>query len=565
MPPIVALVSFNSAMSGGPACFGLRIIFGALKCMGILDATSTWVEFCAIHMNHARGISAIQAVKLLRMVLGHDRRVLVCVDELSKAEFAAEDLPAMSRPDKTAEVAIMTELARLLEQDGKCDIVVSTPSPQYIDELTYGSNRPIIYLPVEPLQGTVAEYSRAAEVLIQNCARGLAGKRNPVFKLRMLRSGYLLASGHPRTIEGLVDNLEKSTNFSQTITKALCDEGVTSSDFLEEMFACPCFQITLAASTSEELQCVLSDEESMFTAKEYRYYLERPLVHIHSATYKGFRVTTTLSAFFSAVRWAENCVKGAAAAQPPPRNVQFLTTIFSYVLDKNRKPGKSALPEMWERSRALNVAMFALSRSKCTFCRLSGKAVRSRTMSVELTDVRIATAAITYHNGVLFVADEGQSGFDFLVCGVDEGGKPAYLYEEVKLYESKPLLDIIAEKIRLTLADHWASRAPPTTVIEADEFQRIAFVLSRYADATSEENTSLQSYQAVLQNMQTKLDTESDAQKRQDWERAMRYVQQPEVWEMNVGFLFKEELEATMIPVTLTIAKLALKVQDEVK
>ena len=95
-------------------CFQLRIIYGAIRAVG-LDNIS-WKVFLKRFEDYKLDDIDITAISLLKETFGADRRILILVDELSKA-----------RDDKT----VMKTIGNILEEYDECDVVVSSLSPTY--------------------------------------------------------------------------------------------------------------------------------------------------------------------------------------------------------------------------------------------------------------------------------------------------------------------------------------------------------------------------------------------------------------------------------------------------
>ena len=115
-------------------CFQLRIIYGAIRAMG-LDNIS-WDDFLKRFENYKLDDIGITAISLLKETFGADRRILILVDELSKAT-----------DDKT----VMKTIGEIIDKYNECDVVVSSLSPTYIEVLLTGSQRPINYGILQPL------------------------------------------------------------------------------------------------------------------------------------------------------------------------------------------------------------------------------------------------------------------------------------------------------------------------------------------------------------------------------------------------------------------------------
>ena len=189
--PIVSTLSFNSGMGfETPDVFSLRILYGASQAMGLFENNQqTWFSFQK-KWNYI-DLTTIDAINILEKLFGFQRPIIILVDELSKA-----------KNDKL----IMPQLGSILDAKENCDLVVSSLSPQYIDELLTGSQRRINYVPLKLL---LNENLGKQECL--NWANTLitfAGGENIVFdsiKKNALKNSYLLLSVHPRSLQYMVE------------------------------------------------------------------------------------------------------------------------------------------------------------------------------------------------------------------------------------------------------------------------------------------------------------------------------------------------------------------------
>ena len=133
-------------------------------------------------------------IVFLQKIFGEDRKYLILVDEISKAND---------------DVKVMRDLGEILNKIDNCDIVVSSLSPQYINKLLTGSQRNINYVILPPLlySNLGKEECKYFYKKILQCAESKNIILNNVdeFKKNLIENAYLLCSGHPRTIEGLVN------------------------------------------------------------------------------------------------------------------------------------------------------------------------------------------------------------------------------------------------------------------------------------------------------------------------------------------------------------------------
>jgi len=139
-PAIVSLITFNSAMSDTADALGLRILYGTLVSMGVMQESQVpWTHFFE-QFSVVADWSATEAVVIIRKAVGQDRPILLLVDELSKS---------------IDDTFVMKQLATVLDFDGNCDIVVSALSPEYIRALVTLNNRPIKYVVLGSLLNNV--------------------------------------------------------------------------------------------------------------------------------------------------------------------------------------------------------------------------------------------------------------------------------------------------------------------------------------------------------------------------------------------------------------------------
>jgi hypothetical protein len=97
----------------------------------------------------------------------------------------------------------MSQLGELHNFQSEVDVVVSSLSPGYIDELLTGSQRPVSYVVLPPMLdsglGRVECY-KWADGLVNN----IGVDKVDLYKKNMLRNLYMLFSGHPRSLENMV-------------------------------------------------------------------------------------------------------------------------------------------------------------------------------------------------------------------------------------------------------------------------------------------------------------------------------------------------------------------------
>ena len=196
---------------------GLRALYGTISVMNPLVHTGnrvpvfTFEYFIHIFKNY-EGLSLVDAVDVLRLLYGTDRRVLVIVDEISKAAPIGAD------------GYVLSTLASLLDRYDIVDILISSLSPQYITNLAKGSNRYIDYIPLVALIDSDLGQSHCIEWA------GIMTKHvigdNKVYYFNILKSIYILLSGHPRSIEYLVESFIPYYDADGVVEKDVSEVGL---------------------------------------------------------------------------------------------------------------------------------------------------------------------------------------------------------------------------------------------------------------------------------------------------------------------------------------------------
>ena len=321
-PAIVAPLTFNSGMttpfvSVGSSIiehsFGLRILFGAAMVMrqpGQAPSLPTksgfpdWKSFC-VEFEDYHHVSGVQAISILRHIFGEDRRVLVLVDELAKIEGDGSDK------------LVARQIGAILDDSGLNEVLVSSLSPQYINTLLSGNDRQIKCIIFESLiesdLGREQTKVWADKLLEEHCSA--PDRTVDIFAKTFLQSIFLLCSGHPRSVQYLVESFGSDTCWFRTIA-VLKEYGVdvtlpqllssVNMDFLE--FVNPVRdiivkQIDPSDENVSNLERVLKlnflDEDVI-----YRRELENGAVYILPSTLYSrgqYRATISLVAFFKLI------------------------------------------------------------------------------------------------------------------------------------------------------------------------------------------------------------------------------------------------------------------------
>lgn len=96
------------------------------------------------------------------------------------------------------------------------------------------SNRPIQYVVLPPLESNTlrVEYQKAAVALVKRVKERLKrkGRLLTLFEEQILMSAHLLASGHPRTVEFLIEAINGESVLGK-IVSAICEKAKNANSF----------------------------------------------------------------------------------------------------------------------------------------------------------------------------------------------------------------------------------------------------------------------------------------------------------------------------------------------
>eukprot|EP01031_Cornospumella_fuschlensis_P026170 gene26170-31600_t len=464
-PPIVAPLTFNSAMShhvqkGNDVIptLGLRMLYGAAASMSSPGSkVPLWEDFAEDFQQYLEGInadvSAKTAAKVLREVYGRERRLLVLVDEVSKA-----------RPSGQADANVMTELGDLLESDGTVDVLVSSLSAKYVAELLSGSNRKLQYVVMTPLLHSrlgEPETQRWSEELLQQTSQG---RSVDAFVVKLLLSTHLLCSGYPRSLERLVVSYNLPGEWS-VIPSLLKDDPKCSVTKVLPALADEVWGISRVSSTPTievpaALGYVLSataitadDDTSTSISSSLTELVEKGAVFLVSQSRKGdpvgpipYQVSMTLAQFLRIM----NAVNPDLF--PPVGKVAW--ELFNPLLDQDSNFGT-----WFERSVALTAIVRSMERLEIA----KGVKVPPLTLKKASTEAELRKALANDDDvDVLILPPENNPGFDMVVAGKKEAGGVRY-YLQCKAAKSTRHTHLreVARCILNTVQKHMELLEPP--------------------------------------------------------------------------------------------------------
>lgn len=248
---IVSALTFADDMAVNKDVAGLRVLFGAACSMSGLK-TNSWVRFLSSFREY-HTLEVVNAVTILNNVYGRSKRVLILVDEIKDAPY----IPIASPVKKKVINKMMEQLGSALASTG-CDVVVSALSPHYTLDLITPSGRNVQYCILPPLWNSwigSQACSNWTDMVIDEL-RNVPYSNKDEFNFRFLRSMYLLASGHPRMLESLVDDLKhKSVNYGNVLS--MLSNNKTSVSSLLVHFACKMeSSYSLSVADLDRAQCI---------------------------------------------------------------------------------------------------------------------------------------------------------------------------------------------------------------------------------------------------------------------------------------------------------------------
>jgi hypothetical protein len=444
---IVSTLSFNKGMStfhGEKDTLGLRIVYGAAVSMGLLEANpAAWLDFGEQFPLH--DVTAAAAVRILQRVFGANSRVLILVDELSKAKDAKE---------------CMSQLGEVSAIFGHCDVVVSALSPNYVLELLKSSQRPVRYVVLPPLLDTDLgrkECHEWADRLI-----GQFGDTNiNTYKQNMLRNVYLLCSGHPRSLEKMVNILNDVKVDWSNVEGALTTESesplMVLQAVIDNLRNCILDIESLPESDMETYVFTTLSEWSAEHAGVQRL-IESGKLMVYD------QVNTEFIISVQAFALADLILTAAVKKKQHWKAYNSVNTRAARILLSNLRHGN--VGQLWERI----VLFTVLSRSYygATLQEMFGlqtgvpgdRRTWNRCLDIHIDNPELSSNASPRGRGnVVMVPQSGQdTGFDGLVLLKDE--LPSSWYLQMKISRpSTPVVDVLASMVSYCLRDHSARGA----------------------------------------------------------------------------------------------------------
>jgi hypothetical protein len=551
--PLACLITFNDGMgnfeAGEVAC-GLRIIYGALKSTNATN--SNWEDFYCKYSS-LKDLSPTDAIKMIREVFGKTRLIFVGVDELKKIDD-------MYSGDIKVSKLIVEDLGQLLNGDIYTDVLVSTPA--YMATIV-SSNRSFRYLPVTPLNMDKwgDEFHDSTQKLIDQIinAREKAGCTEQLdpFVLRILKSMYLLTSGHARSAERLKEDIDNGNVF-KALEELLVDKRVRCTPFMliKALINLYGFQMFNAPATKEEQEIILSISPLDLSTKAVPRAMveginsDHPRCFIFESyfiTFPKFRISTTLAMFF---RMLDDINKSSESDLGPLGRAA--KNLFNNLSDENFR---------WSDLLKRAYGMMIVSRvSHSIYIRLifgvsclkffNGEILETKDLSVVIAN---SSSDMKWSPNTLIVAPPGYSGWDHMTCLVGAGNKEITVYSEVKVYNPKSnFTKEFAEKLLVTMSQFIKDNPNLTNASveeKIDALENVYFVLSIYGYEIDK---------FVLYSIDQIKDELLNYLKEPKWSAEVELVHKylDSLWYFNIAFQGTEDITDSMVPVLLPIAQL---------
>jgi len=439
--PIVSTVTFNCAMTFARPVFGLRIIFGALRAM--TDATMRFPTF--VNELKQDDITAEEAVNLVWDMFGY-RHLVICVDELSKSDKGS--------PKHALDIA--SDLGYLLDTYQAVHVVVSSLSTEYVASLTSGSQRNVVYIAPQPLfeSDLASKSSLALAKQLQSsalqCEKPFA--MTP-FCVNLVKNTYLLASGHPLTLESLDRQFLQwmsgmPARWNDAILLAASYNALSLVYALAEMtqfIANLIGQDTVPASGEFELVLSSLDlyaSDKSERAQQFRIALENNTAFVGRQAAAQITPAITLSRFLHGLR----------KLQSPGPLVKVAQTLFSALND---------IADLLERA----VDMTILSRS-AAFLNLNDVFCCPKLPPAHIVPLTYQIDSENNVNqGTWVIPKARHPGVDSFGEVLDDSGTPHAIYVQVKCTRPrKPLPEIYASTIGFVMKQHEGKKTVPLII-----------------------------------------------------------------------------------------------------
>ena len=537
-PPIVSLITFNSDMEGGAKSIGMRIVYGAMKCMGLVHELQ-WRQFCKQYAElDVESFTALKAVRLLRRVFGEHRLMLIGVDELMKAEGGYD-------------VIAMRELESVLGLDGRTDIVFTALSPGYIEELVRNYSQRYVYcifvppLPVETYglevhrkraQATIDKVNAVSEIL------------SPQLQ-RLLFAAPMLASGHGRSVEHFLADVGQKWD---DIEEALRAEHLTAYQLLLKLCEFPCWRHIDYPASSAIRKVILSSERISSRCPLPRQMLESSNCMMYSRDkFSKFKVAIPLASLLRMIDSLSNEVDPMSLA---------IRSLFNEVID---------VSDLWERFCDLTLVASSFERGHIfnpDICRngvslLNGLRVR------HAEEDRLKESS-QWEADTLLIPAKDQQGYDSMICATNDLEEPVYVYNEFQVSPPQKkrtcTAEVVAKKLALMLEDHFVNRCADDSLPKEENeakmtqhMKNIHFTLYDYDSAARdtppifEKDAKLKLCNDVL-GVLVKLRSKSKDVRRID--QAIRYVQLCGI--TNVFVMSQQDMDDWLIPSVIPFASM---------
>lgn len=395
--PVLSTFSFDSEMAHMPAglpTIALRVLYGVAK--ATCGVTASWTDFSTIFKDRC-ALTIWDAMLMIQDVFGGNRRVLVCCDEVEMAGKHGKE--------------VMCDLARALCAVDAMDLVITSLLGSTVPDLISSLQRGVNIIPLSPMltAGLGMTEAKAWAAKQAQLLRQQPQHQNEVcFDLqeRILQAVPLLASGHCRTIDGLVRNVfQQDLNVSvlsgatdqvgllialSKIVSAECSSTIPPDSQLLEIVLCP-----RAICVGE-----MGDERSMAV----RHALELNNLHIAASMYQdSCSCCMQLGKFLETVQNIP-AVNGKKLSCASAAKVLLLT--------------HGLISKMWERMLLLNMYCGIWHGEPNILCDLAVPKLPTRDpqqLTPHVTSTEAEMKKLVSEDNLLVVAPDGYDAFQAIV------------------------------------------------------------------------------------------------------------------------------------------------------
>jgi hypothetical protein len=490
-------VFYNEDPEIDTAALGLRILYGTLRGTARAGEYPSWWQFYS-KFGDFNSLSAREAMQILRAIYGEKRLFLVVVDQLS------------SVGNPLTEGDIIRHLGYVLSGDGCADVIVSARTYPYVRELMPSGSRSVKYIPLPTFNHRELRcvYEPVAQTLVDDLKLALhkTGHALSALDERFIMSLDILAAGHPRTVDRLVDAIRNKTLISIRAAQS-------SGDYSEIIYSLDAFKCGELPTTEGEIDAILSVEAGDPIGEDaFRGMLERGKCHIFErAENREIRAAINPPSFWRLMR-------GLLERSQAGEQLTFLQRTALKVLPESplcalgrdgemlqrsladahnalwvRFVGLSIVSRVWSMVRAQGmISTRVLFQANLRYAVGASKVLFFRELQVknnlQVEVLQDSVISPTWKADTLLFMPPRCRHSDLLLCMRGRDGAQVYAYCATKVLPSQTtaaegvLAKTLADRLRLMLIDHLKLCELSTKTVDEklEALQNVYFTLYVY-------------------------------------------------------------------------------------